>query len=69
MNKWLGPELAAVAFVAAFWAFLWLLVSFVDRLPVVHRSWSSQECVEVFSKDPAHDCEHLPAKYSHVWVQ
>ena len=68
-ERWLGPVLVGVVFVAVFWGLLWLLFSFVERLPVVHRSWSSQECVEVFSKDPAHDCHNLPPKYSNVWVQ
>ena len=47
-----------------------LAVEDAVSMPVVHRSWSSQECVEVFSKDPAHDwTTTCRAKYSNVWVQ
>ena len=72
MREWLveclvllGEVLAGLVLVGALWGG-W---QFLTRLPVVHRSWSTQECVEVFSKNPAYDCRNLPPKYSNVWVQ
>ena len=65
MRQWLAGVLTVLLLWGAFWG-CWL---FFSRLPVVHRSWSSQECVEVFSRDPAHDCHNLPPKYSNVWVR
>ena len=68
MRRGLGRALAFLALVAAYWCLLQFFGS-LSGIPVVHRSWSSQECVEVFSKNPAHDCRSLPPKYSNVWVQ
>ena len=48
LMEWLGAVLAVLAVLGAFYG-AWL---FTVKLPVVHRSWSTQECVEVFSRDP-----------------
>ena len=47
------------------------LVAFVVRLldlPLVYRSWSTQECVRV-EPTSAGTCEDLPDKYQNVWVR
>lgn len=40
------------------------------NLPVVHESYSSKDCVRVLLADGSEgDCDDLPEKYHHVWVQ
>lgn len=37
-------------------------------LPIVEISLSTGQCVRVI-QSVAHDCDNLPLKYEHVWVQ
>lgn len=48
--------------------FLWAVKLWADT-PIVYKSWSSQDCVEV--DDPAGEasCTNLPDKYDLVWVE
>ena len=43
------------------------VVRFLD-LPLVYRSWSTQECVKV-EPERAGTCEDLPDEYQIVWVR
>jgi len=40
-------------------------------LPDVHFSYSTNECVEVINYMPNHnfDCDNLPFRFFHVWVE
>lgn len=48
-----------------------LFVEFALNIPEVHTSNSTQECVTVvnYKEGDSYNCENLPPKYSHVWVQ
>ena len=40
------------------------------KMPDVHFSYSSNECVEVVNyTDEVFSCENIPAKFNHVWVK
>lgn len=43
------------------------LLSSWANTPVVYKSWSTQECVEVLSPREQDSCENLPEKYELVW--
>lgn len=53
----------------AFW--LVALGAFVKScagMPIVQKSWPDEECVAVWSPDPAHSCDNLPERYELEWV-
>ena len=45
--------------------------TYAAKLPDVHVSHSTGECVEVINYDERfnYTCENLPEKYNHVWVK
>lgn len=58
-----------LAFVAICLFASWALVD-VAGLPTVEESYLNQECVRVLLADGSEgDCDDLPEKYHHVWVQ
>lgn len=40
-------------------------------LPDVHYSYATNECVKVINyvAEDNYDCQNLPVKFNHVWVQ
>lgn len=54
-----------VSLTALLFALNWAL-----GLPEVKFSYETQECVEVLVKDERqYNCENLPKRYIHVWVE
>ena len=51
-----------------FLLFIIVLVVRVLDLPIVYKSWSTQECVKV-EPESAGTCEDLPDEYLTVWVR
>ena len=52
-----------------FWIFLiWVVTSNFLDIPLVHRSWSTKECVKV-EPESAGTCDDLPKRYEIVWVK
>jgi hypothetical protein len=58
-----------IAFVSGA-AFCFFVIK-ASMLPDVHFSYSTGECVEVLNyvEDEIWDCENLPEKFYHVWVE
>ena len=69
--KTLIEFVAMVVFLAAsIYCFAWV-ISVNTRMPDVHVSNATGECVKVINYDQRFDytCENYPEKYNHVWVQ
>ena len=60
--------LSAVAVAAIALLFAWCITVWAD-MPLVYKSWSTQECVKV--EDPAgkYSCDNLPGRYELVWAK
>ena len=50
-------------------AFFFVVIMIWAYTPVVYQSYSTKACVEVVSPDPKHNCENMPTRYEHVWVE
>lgn len=60
---------AVVITIVAFWLVaLAALVKSCAGMPLVQKSWPDEECVAVWSPDPAHSCDNLPERYELEWV-
>lgn len=69
--KTLIEFIAMVVFLSAtIYCFAWV-ISVNARMPDVHVSNTTGECVKVINYDQRFDytCENYPQKYNHVWVQ
>lgn len=36
-------------------------------LPIVHMSWTTNQCIEVWSPDDQYSCDNMPVKYETSW--
>ena len=54
--------------IAVIYFLMWGIEGVLD-MPEVHFSNSTGECVRVLTKDGPGDCNNLPKKYHHVWVE
>ena len=42
----------------------------MSKIPDVHVSYSTDQCVEVINYDGTNfTCDNLPSRYNHVWVK
>ena len=48
--------------------FLWFVCERFLDIPLVYKSWSTQECVKL-EPESAGTCEDLPDEYQIVWVR
>ena len=60
---------------AAFGLVIFTGVDYAMSIPTVKMSYATNTCVEVenypstFFGTSAYNCENMPAKFNHVWVQ
>lgn len=45
-----------------------LIAIVFTNTPIVKISYSTKQCVEVISRNPAYNCKNLPKKYARAWV-
>lgn len=65
MTRRLGT---AALYALGFLGFLWAIKVWAD-MPIVYKSWETQQCVRVDDPAREHDCGNLPEKYDLVWVK
>lgn len=63
-----GLLASAVLWVLIAMVFLFAIKTWAD-MPIVYKSASTNECVEVDDPAGEHDCGNLPDKYELEWVQ
>lgn len=64
-----NPDRVMITMFLAFWlAALGAFVKSCAGLPIVQKTWPEEECVAVWSPDPAHSCDNLPERYELEWV-
>ena len=64
---WLWNFFIMIVLFLALLSCIALVVRVLD-LPLVYKSWSTQECVKV-EPESAGTCEDLPDEYQNVWVR
>lgn len=57
--------IVSTMFLGILYAMLWSA-----KLPDVHVSYTTKQCVEVINYgDTEYTCDNYPKKYNHIWVQ
>lgn len=46
----------------------WMISQFAE-VPIVYSSWKTGYCMRVESPNSNDNCENLPNKYQHAWVE
>lgn len=70
MNKTVQTVFAVVCAFFIFGMFAYAIDT-ATKLPDVHYSYATNECVKVINyvAEDNYDCQNLPPKFYHVWVQ
>lgn len=66
-----NPDRELTIMFVACWLVVLAVLGYVRScagMPLVQKSWPDEECVAVWSPDPAHSCDNLPERYELEWV-
>ena len=60
--------LSVIAVIVGLILLAWAIWEYIN-LPTVLMSYNTGDCVRVINIDTAYDCENMPNKFHHTWVE